>query len=59
MAKYDKSPELKEKISILPTTPGVYMYFDSEGTVIYGTPGSFSRPSPSAAVVASSSHRSF
>lgn len=35
MAKHDKSPELKEKISILPTTPGVYMYFDSEGTVIY------------------------
>lgn len=35
MAKHDKSPELKEKISILPDTPGVYMYFDAEGTVIY------------------------
>ncbi len=37
MAKHDKdkSPELKEKISILPDTPGVYMYYDSEGTVIY------------------------
>ena len=33
--KYDKSPELKEKISILPDTPGVYMYFDAAGTVIY------------------------
>ena len=30
-----KSPELAEKISILPDTPGVYMYFDKEGTVIY------------------------
>lgn len=35
MAKHDKSPELKEKISILPDTPGVYMYFDAAGTVIY------------------------
>ncbi len=37
MAKHDKgkSAELKEKISILPDTPGVYMYFDSEGKVIY------------------------
>ncbi len=37
MAKHDKnkSPELREKISILPDTPGVYMYFDAEGTVIY------------------------
>ena len=33
--KHDKSPELKEKISILPDTPGVYMYFDDAGTVIY------------------------
>ena len=33
--KYDKSPELKEKISILPDSPGVYMYFDAAGTVIY------------------------
>lgn len=35
MAKHDKSPELKEKISFLPTTPGVYTYYDSEGNVIY------------------------
>ncbi|MCM1482932.1 MAG: excinuclease ABC subunit UvrC [Muribaculaceae bacterium] len=35
MPKHRKSAELEEKISILPTTPGVYMYFDSEGTVIY------------------------
>lgn len=27
--------ELKEKISILPPTPGVYIYYDKEGTVIY------------------------
>lgn len=33
--KYKKSPELTEKISILPETPGVYMYFDEAGTVIY------------------------
>jgi len=31
----DKSPELREKISLLPETPGVYTYYDSEGTVIY------------------------
>lgn len=35
MPKHRKSPELEEKISILPATPGVYMYYDSEGTVIY------------------------
>lgn len=35
MSKHEKSPELKEKISILPDTPGVYMYFDAAGTVIY------------------------
>ncbi len=35
MPKHRKSAELEEKISILPTTPGVYMYFDSAGTVIY------------------------
>ncbi|MDE6086249.1 MAG: excinuclease ABC subunit UvrC, partial [Muribaculaceae bacterium] len=37
MAKHDKnkSQELREKIAILPDTPGVYMYFDAEGTVIY------------------------
>ena len=33
--KYDKSEALKEKISILPSTPGVYTYYDKEGTVIY------------------------
>ena len=33
--KHEKSAELKEKISILPETPGVYMYFDAAGTVIY------------------------
>lgn len=31
----NKSPELQEKLSILPESPGVYMYYDSEGTVIY------------------------
>lgn len=31
----DKSPELQQKIAILPETPGVYMYYDAEGTVIY------------------------
>ena len=35
MAKHEKSPELKEKISILPDTPGVYTYYDAEGKVIY------------------------
>lgn len=30
-----KSAELMEKVSFLPDTPGVYMYYDSEGTVIY------------------------
>ena len=35
MAKHKKSVALQEKIAILPDTPGVYMYFDSEGTVIY------------------------
>lgn len=29
MPKHRKSAELEEKISILPDTPGVYMYFDS------------------------------
>lgn len=37
MALHDrnKSQQLKEKLSILPESPGVYMYYDSEGTVIY------------------------
>lgn len=35
MAKHEKSAELKEKIAILPTTPGVYTYYDKTGKVIY------------------------
>ncbi|MDE6702669.1 MAG: excinuclease ABC subunit UvrC, partial [Muribaculaceae bacterium] len=35
MAKHEKSPELKEKISFLPDTPGVYTYYDREGKVVY------------------------
>ncbi len=35
MPKHRKSAALEEKISILPTTPGVYTYYDAEGTVIY------------------------
>ncbi len=37
MAKHlkGKSQELADKIAILPETPGVYMYFDEAGTVIY------------------------
>lgn len=35
MALHDKSPELREKISFLPDTPGVYTYYDARGTVIY------------------------
>ena len=35
MPKHEKSTELKEKIAILPDTPGVYTYYDAEGTVIY------------------------
>ncbi len=35
MAKHQKSPELMAKIAILPTTPGVYTYYDAAGTVIY------------------------
>ncbi len=35
MPKHRKSTELEEKISILPTTPGVYMYLNTEGSVIY------------------------
>ena len=29
------SERLKEKIDMLPESPGVYMYFDKEGTIIY------------------------
>ncbi|MDE6164955.1 MAG: excinuclease ABC subunit UvrC, partial [Muribaculaceae bacterium] len=37
MAKHlDRKPdELRDKIRILPETPGVYTYYDSSGTVIY------------------------
>ena len=35
MAMHEKSPELKEKISFLPDTPGVYTYYDAKGKVIY------------------------
>lgn len=35
MSKHDKSPQLKEKISFLPDSPGVYTYYDAEGKVIY------------------------
>lgn len=35
MAIHDKSPELKEKISFLPSTPGVYTYYDAQGNIIY------------------------
>ena len=31
----NKSEELRQKIAILPDSPGVYMYYDAEGTVIY------------------------
>ena len=31
----DRNPALKQKIRILPDTPGVYLYYDAEGTVIY------------------------
>ena len=35
MAKVEKSQQLKEKIFILPDTPGCYLYYDAAGTVIY------------------------
>lgn len=35
MAKVEKSQALKEKISILPDTPGCYLYYDAAGNVIY------------------------
>lgn len=37
MAKHDKnkSQALRDKIAILPDTPGVYMYYDNTGKVIY------------------------
>lgn len=35
MAKHLKNEKLKEKIAILPDTPGVYTYYDKMGKVIY------------------------
>lgn len=35
MAKHKKSAELTEKIAVLPTTPGVYTYYDASGEIIY------------------------
>lgn len=35
MPRLKKSQELTDKIAIMPSTPGVYLYFDSSGTVIY------------------------
>lgn len=35
MARHQKSEALREKISFLPDTPGVYVYYDAAGTVIY------------------------
>ena len=35
MSKVRKSEELREKIAILPETPGVYTYYDASGKLIY------------------------
>ena len=35
MATADRIAQLKEAVSLLPTTPGVYQFFDSSGRVIY------------------------
>lgn len=35
MPKVKKSEELREKIAILPETPGVYTYYDASGKIIY------------------------
>jgi len=35
LPKHQKSKELHEKIALMPSTPGVYTYYDSGGTVIY------------------------
>ncbi len=35
MALADKPQPLRDKISLLPVTPGVYTYYDASGTVIY------------------------
>ena len=35
MAKHKRTQAVEDKIAVMPSTPGVYMYFDAEGTVIY------------------------
>ena len=35
MAKHRRTQAVEDKIAVMPSTPGVYMYFDAEGTVIY------------------------
>ena len=35
MSLQDKPEALREKVSFLPDTPGVYTYYDAKGTVIY------------------------
>lgn len=35
MSKVKKSEELREKIAILPESPGVYTYYDASGKIIY------------------------
>ena len=35
MPALDKSEALKEKIAILPSSPGVYSYYDADGNIIY------------------------
>lgn len=35
MPALDKSEALKEKIAILPSSPGVYTYYDADGNIIY------------------------
>ena len=35
MALADKPQPLRDKISLLPVTPGVYTYYDASGTVVY------------------------
>ncbi len=35
MSKHKKTDAVAAKIAVMPSTPGVYMYFDARGTVIY------------------------
>lgn len=35
MSKHHKTDAVADKIAVMPSTPGVYMYYDSKGTVIY------------------------